>query len=208
MKKILFMVTLFFIVLFTAMTNVKAEGTVSANYISKDKITEGDIITIDINISNVSLSSDGKIYSFGGYIEFDKEYLEFISFEGKNGFDGLINTNNYKIALIDYTLSKGTKMGTIGTISFKALKSGSTTIGFRNPSSTDLEKNMDVTFSSKTINIKSKQVVNTKKEVKKVTTETIKEEVKEEIKKIIPSEIIEYFTKIQIIKNFIPYIKI
>ncbi len=169
MKKIFNSILLFITLLFISIYNVKAEGVISVNYISKDSVTEGSIINVDININNVSASTDGKIYSLGGYIEFNSEYLEFVSFEGKNGFDGLINEKNYKIALIDYTLSKGSNSGIIGTITFKTIKSGETTIGFRNASGTDLEKNMEVKFDSKKINIKSNE---TKKEIKEVRKET------------------------------------
>lgn len=215
MKNTLFKITLFLILLFTAITSVKAEGTISANYISNKKVTEGDIISIDINISNVS-SEDGKMYSFGGYIDFDKEYLEFISFEGKNGFDGLINTKNYKIALIDYTLSKGTSNGTIGTITFKTLKSGETTLSFRNPSGTDKISNLTVKFSDTKIKINTKEVVkkmnDVKKQTKKTSVKETKTEVKEEVVKTQKFEntttsLINYLRKFQIFK-FIPFLKI
>ena len=195
MKKIFNSILLVITLLFISINNVKAEGVISVNYISKDSITEGSIINVDININNVSASTDGKMYSLGGYIDFDSEYLEFVSFEGKNGFDGLINENNYKIALIDYTLSKGSNSGVIGTITFKTIKSGETTIGFRNASGTDLEKNMEVSFSSKKLNIKSKEIVKeevkeTKKEVKK-EVKTTKKETKKEVKTTKTTEKVE-----------------
>ena len=208
MKKIFNSILLVITLLFISINNVKAEGVISVNYISKDSITEGSIINVDININNVSASTDGKMYSLGGYIDFDDEYLEFVSFEGKNGFDGLINEKNYKIALIDYTLSKGSNSGIIGTITFKTIKSGETTIGFRNASGTDLEKNMEVKFDSKKINIKSnetkKEIKEVKKETKNIKTTKVVEtkEVKEiSIIDTITTELITYITTNNFFKN-------
>jgi len=214
MKKILNSILLVITLLFISINNVKAEGVISVNYISKDSITEGSIINVDININNVSASTDGKMYSLGGYIDFDDEYLEFVSFEGKNGFDALINEKNYKIALIDYTLSKGSNSGIIGTITFKTIKSGETTIGFRNASGTDLDKNMEVKFDSKKINIKSnetkKEIKEVKKETKNIkTTKNVKttkvvetKEVKEiSIIDTITTELITYITTNNFFKN-------
>ncbi len=209
MKKI-FGSLLFFIVLFIGLTTVKA-GTITANYISNDNVKEGEIINVKINISNVSLSEDGKMYSLGGYITYDKEYLELISFEGENNFTGIINDKNNKIALMDYSLEKGCKSGVIGTITFKALKSGKTTISFRNPSGTDLEKNLDVTFNSKEINIKTKEIKETKKVVKETKKEVkeVKPVIKEIKKEISENIIIESFNERlfayinNIFKNFI-----
>lgn len=208
MKKIFNSILLVITLLFISINNVKAEGVISVNYISKDSITEGSIINVDININNVSASTDGKIYSLGGYIDFDDEYLKFVSFEGKNGFDGLINEKNYKIALIDYTLSKGSNSGIIGTITFKTIKSGETTIGFRNASGTDLDKNMKVKFDSKKINIKSnetkKEIKEVKKETKNIKTTKVVEtkEVKEiSIIDTITTELITYITTNIFFKN-------
>ena len=74
MKKILNSALLVVTLLFISISNVKAEGVISVNYISKDIVTEGNTISVDININNVSASTDGKMYSLGGYIEFDQEY--------------------------------------------------------------------------------------------------------------------------------------
>ena len=122
MKKFINKILLSFILLFALVTNVKAAGTISATYTTSGSLTRGSTISVNININSVTGSSDGKMYSLGGYISYDPEYLEYVSFEGKNGFTGTINTANKKIALADYQLSTGASSGIIGTLKFKALK--------------------------------------------------------------------------------------
>ncbi len=162
MKKIINKILLSFILLFALVTNVNAAGTISATYTTSGSLTNGSTISVNININSVTGSSDGKLYSFGGYVVYDPEYLQYVSFEGKNGFTGSINTANNKIALADYSMSTGASSGVIGTLKFKALKSGTTTLNLTTPSGTDSNSNMTVNFSSKSITITEPQSSNAK----------------------------------------------
>ncbi len=162
MKKFVNKILLSFILLFALVTNVKAAGSTSATYTTSGALTKGSTISVNININSVTGSPDGKLFSFGGYVSYDPEYLEYVSFEGKNGFTGSVNTDNNKIALADYTMSVGASSGVIGTIKFKALKTGTTTLDLTTASSTDSSSNLTTTFTAKSITITEPQSSNSK----------------------------------------------
>ena len=173
MKKFINKILLSFILLFALVTNVKAAGNVSATYTTSGSLTRGSTISVNININSVTGTSDGKLFSFGGYVVYDPEYLEYQSFEGKNGFTGSINTANNKVALADYSMSVGASSGIIGTLKFKALKSGTTTLNITTPSATDSNSNLTVAFTQKSITITEPQSSNSKLSSLEVVGQTL-----------------------------------
>ena len=145
---------IFTIVLFVAFTfKVNAAGTVNVGFTGSDTATIGSTITLTLNISGVSGTSDGKIYSIGGYLDYDPAYLEFVSMASTSALSLSMNTSNYKFALVDYSMSSGASSGGIATVKFKTLKIGTTTVGMKTPSATDTSSNVSVNASSKKITI-------------------------------------------------------
>ena len=145
-----------FILFFGFCLSVKAEGSVSASFAGKSNQSVGTAITLDLTINSVSGSSDGKLYAFGGYVIYDPEYLEFISYTGDNGWVGnfnLITDGRIKISTIDFSMSNGKTSGVIGEITFKTLKKGYTYIKMNTIDATDKGKNLDTHFDDKLVNI-------------------------------------------------------
>ena len=156
MKKYLKIILPAFILLFAIFGTVKAAGSVSASFGGSSSVTVGSTVSLNINLSNVQGSADGKVYSFGGYVTYDPEYLQYQSFTGGSGWTGTPGTANngrIKIATVDYTLSQGVSSGSVGTIKFKALKAGSTTVSMNTIEATDQEKNLTVNFTGKSVTI-------------------------------------------------------
>ena len=156
MKKYLKIILPAFILLFGILGTVKAAGSVSASFSGSSSVTVGNTVSLNINLSNVQGSADGKAYSFGGYVTYDPQYLQYQSFTGGSGWTGTPGTANngrIKIATVDYTLSQGVSSGTVGTIKFKALKAGNTNVSMNTIEATDQEKNLTVNFSGKSIAI-------------------------------------------------------
>ena len=153
MKKKLGIVFTSLVLLFAfAIGKVYAAGSATATYTGNSSVTVGSNITLNFNISNISGATNGKLVSFGGYIDFDSSYLQFVSATGLNGFTASLNTNNHKIALVDYALN-GTSGGNIGSVTFKALKSGTTSVSVRTAEGTDTDKDLTINFSAKSITI-------------------------------------------------------
>ena len=142
-----------FVLLFTFIINVKA-GSVTATLSGSNNVVLNNQITINVQVSNVVGAADGKIYSLGGFIQYDPEYLEFVSLSGAGAFSPSINNNTHKMALLDMNMSAGASSGTIGTIKFKALKLGSTSVTISSPSATDSVPNsLDVSVVAKNLTI-------------------------------------------------------
>lgn len=92
---------------------------------SKTEVSKNEEFTVDINISNIQ--SDKGVISLGGTLEYDKDSLELVGMEGKNGWetpiDGVsFNKDNGKIAITRNGLGKNNE--TVFTIKFK-VKEGS-----------------------------------------------------------------------------------
>lgn len=92
---------------------------------SKTEVSKNEEFTVDVNISNIQ--SDKGVISLGGTLEYDKDSLELVRMEGKNGWetpiDGVsFNKDNGKIAITRNGLGKNNE--TVFTIKFK-VKEGS-----------------------------------------------------------------------------------
>ena len=158
MKKILNGLIIAFVVLFSTISSVFAAGSASGSFSGSSTVTTGNNVSLSINVSNVSGPSDGKIYSLGGFVHFDPEYLQYVSFDGAGGWSGstgALQTNQIKIATLDLSLSKGVSNGSVGTIVFKTKKAGTTTVSMTGAEATDQSGDMEfgVTFSNKSITI-------------------------------------------------------
>ena len=158
MKKILNGLIIAFVVLFGTISSVFAAGSASGSFSGSSTVTTGNNVSLSINVSNVSGPSDGKIYSLGGFVHFDPEYLQYVSFDGAGGWSGSTGTlqsNQIKIATLDLSLSKGVSNGAVGTIVFKTKKAGTTTVSMSGAEATDQSGDMEfgVTFGTKSITI-------------------------------------------------------
>ena len=150
--------------LFAFILKVNAAGSVSITLSGSNTATINAEYTISVNVSSVTTDiEDKKMYSLGGFIQFDPEYFQFVSATGSNGFVATMNNSTYKIALIDMAMSTGASSGTIGTIKLKAIKTGSTSVTITSPSSTDYANNtLQVTVAPKSVTIEEAKSSNSK----------------------------------------------
>lgn len=87
---------------------------------NKTEVKKGEQFTININVSNIQ--SERGIISMGGTLEYDKDSLELIDMEGKNGWEkptsgSTYNPANGKIAITRSGLGKNAE--TIFSVTFK-----------------------------------------------------------------------------------------
>lgn len=103
------------------MGNVYAELNCSVDIkLDETEFNKNDEFTVDIDLSNIQ--SEQGIISLGATLEYDKESLELIKIEGKNGWetptDGTsYNANNGKIAITRSGFAKSDE--TVFTLTFK-----------------------------------------------------------------------------------------
>lgn len=91
---------------------------------SKTEIKKNEEFTVNVNVSNIQ--SERGIISMGGTLEYDKDSLELVKMEGKNGWEtptegASYNVANGKIAITRSGLGKNAE--TIFTITFKVKES-------------------------------------------------------------------------------------
>lgn len=156
MKRYLVSLIAIFTLLFGFVPVANAAGSVSASFAGNSSVTVGNTISLSIHINSVSGSSDGKAYAFGGYITYDSSVLQYVSFSGASGWTGSTGSNSagrIKVATVDYSMSNGVSSGNIGTVKFKALKTGSATVSMNTLEATDQDKNLAVSFSGKTVTV-------------------------------------------------------
>ena len=156
MKNYIISIITIFTLLFGFYTSANAAGSVSASFAGNSSVTVGSTISLNINISSVSGSSDGKIYAFGGYITYDSSKLQYVSFSGASGWTGSTgsaSSGRIKVATVDYSMSNGVSSGNVGTVKFKALAAGSATVSMNTIEVTDQEKNLAASFSGKTVTV-------------------------------------------------------
>lgn len=130
-----------------------AAGSVKASISGNNTVYNGNQITVTLRIDNVT-SGDNKLYSIGGILNFDSNYLEFVSSKSVSSLTESKNLKTYKFAYADYTMQNGVgAKSDVATYTFVAKKEGKTTISFKTPSSTDANSNLSTNISSKTITI-------------------------------------------------------
>ena len=154
MKKSLISLFAVLTVICISLVTVNAAGNVPATFTGNDSVNIDDTFTLNLSIDSVEGSADGKLYAFGGYVDYDPEYLQYVSFSGASGWTGTANAKSrLKISTVDFSLNQGVTSGNIGTITFKALKAGKTTVTMSTIEATDQEKNLDAVFTPKEITI-------------------------------------------------------
>lgn len=91
---------------------------------SKTEVSKNEEFTVDMNISNIQ--SEKGVISLGATLEYDKDSLELVGMEGKNGWETPVdgasfNKNNGKIAITRSGLGKNNE--TVFTAKFKVKES-------------------------------------------------------------------------------------
>lgn len=91
---------------------------------SKTEVSKNEEFTVDMNISNIQ--SEKGVISLGATLEYDKDSLELVEMEGKNGWETPVdgasfNKNNGKIAITRSGLGKNNE--TVFTAKFKVKES-------------------------------------------------------------------------------------
>lgn len=104
-------------------TSVSAGATVS---VSGANVTQGDTVKVNINISATE-----KVYSLGGSVSYDGNYLTFNGCSSTGKLNGG-SINGTIIGLYDSTYSVGLTSGTVATCSFTAKTVGSTQVKIKN----------------------------------------------------------------------------
>ncbi len=109
---------------------VNAAAAATVGFSGKTEVEVGTEVTFNLNVSNV-IDTVGGVVSIGGYVVFDKDYLEYVSASSDGApYPVSINTkNNYKIGGVDNDMTNGiTGSGPTKVMSFKfkALKEGET----------------------------------------------------------------------------------
>lgn len=150
MKKIVNSLIISFVVFFGMITSVFAAGTGTMSLtINSDTITTGSNVTVTINVTNISGAANNKVAGIGGFITFDTEYLQYVSYS-------VVDTENWAKSLpkqVDFTpnLAAGRfgkfaaydssgendRSGAIARVVFKTLKAGNTTLGLSEAQASD-----------------------------------------------------------------------
>lgn len=121
MKKIVTILTLVSIMAIFMMGSVYAALSCNVNMQSnKTEVNKNGEFTVNVNISNIQ--SDNGVISMGGTLQYDKDSLELVSFEGKNGWETpsegtSFNSATGKIAITRNGLGKNAE--TIFSMTFK-----------------------------------------------------------------------------------------
>lgn len=143
----------------TYITTVFAAGSANLSIEGNSTVAEGSNITLTIAVNNIT-SDAGGVVSVGGTIKFNPTYLQYVSsdasmapyqtqYQAANAASGSI-----KIAALDNSMESGiTSSARMISVTFKALKKGSTTVTFENGEITDTADILNATFGSKTITI-------------------------------------------------------
>ena len=140
-------------------TNVFASGSASLTIEGNSTVALNENITVNLYVTDVN-SNAGGVVSVGGTLKFDAEYLEYVSanattdpynfqYQAKN-----VSSGSLKIAGLDNSMEAGiTSKTNVISVTFKAIKKGSTTLTFDNGELSDTEAILNGNFGSKTITI-------------------------------------------------------
>ena len=150
-----------------AFTNVDAKSA-EIDFALDGETKVGDIINVSMNIDNVNDCSDG-IVSVGGYLMYDADSLELVSYNTNNApYFFTMNEDNKKLAGLDFTLENGINSFTnIYNFSFRVLNDNISTITLKDARLTDTKGYVDTTVESLIISP-------IKKEVKPIVVEEVK----------------------------------
>ena len=161
LKRIINSLIITFVALFAGLSSVFAAGSATMSLTGNSSVVKGSNITLTISVDNISGSVDGKVSGIGGFINFDPEYLQYVSY-------AVVDTDNWGKSIKTANVATGSlgkfaaydssgetsKSGGIARVVFKALKSGSTTLSFSSAEASDKGANLlTVTTQNKTITI-------------------------------------------------------
>jgi len=155
MKKIKSLLFIPLICLMFSFVSTVCAASATVGFGGDSTVVVGNTITIKMYLSNIS-DTDGGIVSVGGNLNFDSEYLEYVSGTGiSSPYMFQINTSaNYIIAGLDTTLLNGiTSQTNVFTFVFKAKKEGTTQVALTNAKLSDVSKKITATVSPKVITI-------------------------------------------------------
>lgn len=161
LKRIINSLIITFVALFAGLSSVFAAGSATMSLTGNSSVVKDNNITLTISVDNISGSVDGKVSGIGGFINFDPEYLQYVSY-------AVVDTDNWGKSIKTANVATGSlgkfaaydssgetsKSGGIARVVFKALKSGSTTLSFSSAEASDKGANLlTVTTQNKTITI-------------------------------------------------------
>ena len=148
-----------FVALFTGISTVFAAGSANMSLSSSDTVTKGSTFDVSLNVTNITGASSDKTSGIEAYINYDKNYLQYVSGSVVPASWALTIPEDFtagrlgNIVAYDSTGRKAAN-GTIVKVKFKALQSGSTTLSISNAEVSDPEANLlTVTTSGKTVTI-------------------------------------------------------
>ena len=159
-NKILVSLIIAFAALFTGISSVFAAGTATMSLTSSDTVIKNNNITVTLNVTNIS-GATGNCSGIEAFVNFDPTYLQYVSatLSDTENWAKQITTANVsngklgKIAAWDGSGS-ASRTGAIIKVTFKALKTGSTTLSITGAEVSDAGANLlTVTTQGKTITI-------------------------------------------------------
>lgn len=158
MKRLFKSLLIAFISLFASISTVLAAGSVNVTLSpNSTTITKGSNVVVTIKVSNITGANNDQVAGAGGYINFDSEYLQYVSYANSNNWSGSAQskgTGKYKYITYDMGSGGIGNGGAIGVFTFKTLKSGSTTISMTEPDFSDSRSTeLVATVSNATITI-------------------------------------------------------
>ena len=158
MKRIFKSLLIAFISLFASISTVLAAGSVNVTLSpNSTTITKGGNVVVTIKVSNITGANNDQVAGAGGFINFDSEYLQFVSYANSNNWSGSAQskgTGKYKYITYDMGSGAVGNGSAVGVFTFKTLKSGSTTISMTEPDFSDNRSTeLVATVSNATITI-------------------------------------------------------
>lgn len=149
MKKSINKIILLFIFFFIFPFMVKA-GTANIS-MSGGTVIVGSEVKVTFKLNSVT---DGNLVSFGGFLNYDSNYLEPITCQTSSSLGVTYNSSNKKFAYIDNSVN-GISAGNIGYCTFKTKAVGTTTVSVKTPTGTNKGANLTISVSKATITIKN-----------------------------------------------------
>ena len=157
MKRLTKLSIIFLIIMFSLIGTAQAVLNCNINIeLSKTEVSKKEEFFVDINLANVQ--ADKGIISLGATLDYDKEALELIKIEGKNGWEtpsqGSFNESNGKMAIT--RSSVGQKDETVFTITFKVKDTNKkdAKISLKDIVVADGDKPVKISLVSKSVSIK------------------------------------------------------
>ncbi|MCM1053642.1 MAG: cohesin domain-containing protein [Ruminococcus sp.] len=178
MKDLYFKVVAILIAIFMGISRVNAQAKIS--YVGENKVNVGDTFTLKVKVSDIE---ELPIIGIGGNLVFNNEYLELIKMEGmEEPFPMRFNEKYYIFSGFSMEAKGIAKEADILTLTFKALKEGSTNLAFREAELSDYNADIvGVLEVPYLLTITEKKESNFEEVQKDTSKDKITNEVKEEV---------------------------